>query len=104
MATRFCESAVRLEREVAAKVKGMLARGDSMEDIAVWFGISERVVQAVQTGVVHQLIAPAPASALPPPGPYNAATMGYRALEEVRAAERRLHDVSTSVRSRYRRS
>jgi hypothetical protein len=104
MATRFCESAVKLERELAAKVKGMLARGDSIEDIAVWFGISERVVQAVQTGAVHPQLTPAPADALPPPGPYNAARMGYRALDEVRAAERRLHAVSAAVRNRYHRS
>ena len=104
MATRFRETDVRLDREVAARVKGMLRRGDSVEDIAGWFGISERVVHSVQTGAVHQLLAPAPSDALPPPGPYTPASVRYKALEEARAAERRLHSASTSGRSRYRRT
>lgn len=101
MATR-CESVARLEREIAAKVKGMLARGDEVEDIAVWFGISERVVHAVQIGATHPHVPPAPGHALPPPGPYDSAAIGYRALDEVRAAEQRLYSVATTVRSRYR--
>jgi hypothetical protein len=39
-----------------------------------------------------------------PPGPYDAARMGYRALDEVRAAKRRLHAVSAAVRNGYHRS
>ncbi len=102
MASQFCDNAVRLEREVAAKVKGMLRRGDDLDDIAVWFGISVRVVQAVQAGAVHAQLAPAPDEALPPHGPYDRAKIGYGALNEVQAAERRLHSAASTVRNIYR--
>jgi hypothetical protein len=103
MASQYCENAVKLDREIAAKVKGMLGRGDDLNDIAVWFGVSVRVVQAVQSGAVHGHLAAAPLEALPPPGPYARATMGYGALHAVHAAEKRLHDVGAIVRKRYQR-
>jgi hypothetical protein len=82
--------ALRLERHIAAQIKGMLSRGDKLVDIAVWFGLNVRIVHAVQSGTL-QLSAPvAPAHALPPPGPYPRAVHAYAALEAVQDAERRL--------------
>jgi len=77
-------------------IRGMLARGDALADIAVWFGLNPRVVQAVQTGAVHPFLDAAPDSVLPPPGPYARAGHAYAALAEVHAAERRLFQLAAS--------
>jgi hypothetical protein len=96
--TTFCIDAVQLDRETAACVKGMLARGDAIEDIAVWFGLSVRVVQAVRAGAVHPFLGAAPSHVLPRSGPYKWATVAYRALEAVQKAERELSHVSLCMR------
>jgi hypothetical protein len=71
-------------------MKGMLARGDRLEDIAVWFGLNVRVVHSVQSGAAYPFLTPAPIHALPPAGPYANAAGAYSALADVDAAERRL--------------
>lgn len=96
------EQLARLDREVVAKIKGMLARGDATDDIAVWFGMNARVVHAIAAGAAHALIYPAPRVALPPRGPYSRAPQAYGALREVRDAERRLHAAATAVRNKYK--
>jgi hypothetical protein len=79
----------------------MLARGDVVEDIAVWFGLNVQAVEAVQASAVHPFLTAAPAYALPPAGPYEKATVVYRALDAVREAERRLAHLSCGVRNAY---
>jgi hypothetical protein len=81
---------------MAATIRGMLARGDQLADIAVWFGLNTRVVQAVQTGAVHPFLDAALDSVLPPRGPYARAAHAYAALAEVHAAERRLFLLAAS--------
>lgn len=84
-------------RGTAARIKGMLKRGDQVQDIAVWFGLSLRVVKAVQCGAVHPFVAPAPRHALPEAGPYVWASDLYSALAEVNDAERRLFELRHAV-------
>jgi hypothetical protein len=96
------EELARLEREVIAKIKGMLGRGDSVDDISVWFGVNARVVHAIAAGASYVLIQPAPRNCLPPQGPYRRTPHAYGALREVRDAERRLRFESTIVRGQYK--
>lgn len=56
----------------ASIVKGMLARGDMQHHIAAWFGVNPGRVADVKTGKKYPHVVPAPADALPPPGPYIA--------------------------------
>jgi hypothetical protein len=93
----------RLGRDVVAKIKGMLGRGDALEDIAVWFGINIGAVRAVAAGAADALIEPAPRSALPPQGPYAQMSAVYGALSDVLEAERRLRVAASALRHRYRR-
>lgn len=90
---QFGSHFMRLSLETAALIKGMLARGDSIEDIAVWFGLSFHIVHGVQSGALHPFLAPAPCHALPLPGPYPHASSVYSALADVQAAEQRLFDL-----------
>jgi hypothetical protein len=92
----FPEHAARIDRDMAAIIRGMLARGDQVADIAVWFGLNPRVVHAVQTSAVHAFLAAAPTGVLPPPGPYARARHVYAALADVHAAERRLFRLAAS--------
>jgi hypothetical protein len=57
----------------------------------VWFNV--QVVEAVQAGT--------PSHAPPPAGPFESATLVYRALEAVHEAERRLSHLSLGVRNAY---
>jgi hypothetical protein len=81
---------LQLDQHVAGQIKGMLARGDRLVDIAVWFGLNLRIVHAVQSGAVHPFVPVAPNHALPPPGPYAQAAHAYSALQGVEEAEVRL--------------
>lgn len=89
-----------LDRGTAAVIKGMLGRGDRIQDIAVWFGVSVRVIHAVQSGAVHPFLALAPQNALPPAGPYSGAARAYFALAEIVEAERRLRGVAVGRQCR----
>lgn len=99
--SEFLGAASRLDRETAARIKGMLARGDTLADIAVWFGLNLGVVEAVQAGVVHPFLPAAPAHALPPRGPYEEAAPVYNALKAVHEAERHLSHLASCVRGAY---
>jgi hypothetical protein len=98
---RFRTPPEHLDHETAATMKGMLARGDRVEDIAVWFGLSVRVVHSVQSGAVHPFLAPAPKHALPPPGPYAEAACAYSALADINVAEQRLLRLAVNARSAH---
>src|SRR6266576_5130352 len=54
----------------AAIIKGMLARGDTIHDVASWFGFNQGRVAEIKTGKKHREIMASPASVLPPKGPY----------------------------------
>lgn len=92
---------VHLDRETAATMKGMIARGDCLEDIAVWFGLSVRVVHSVQSGAGHPFLTPAPKHVLPPPGPYADAVCAYSALADIYAAEQRLLKLAANARTAH---
>lgn len=55
----------------ASIVKGMLDRGDRQHDIAAWFGVNAGRIADIKTGAKFPDVPPAPAHALPPPGPYS---------------------------------
>lgn len=86
-----------LDHEAAAKIKGMLARGDQIDDVSVWFGVNAHLVRAMQSGSLHVSVEPAPGWALPPPGPYDHAVRAYQALREVREAEQLLNDMALAA-------
>jgi hypothetical protein len=60
----------RLDEEIGALVKGMLARGDKQSDIAACFMINSGRVAEINTGQRFADVKPAAAVTLPPPGPY----------------------------------
>lgn len=60
----------------ASIVLGMLKRGDRQNDIAAWFGLNgARICELNKMSTPHARkfkdVRPAPAHALPPPGPYS---------------------------------
>ncbi len=59
----------------ASIVKGMIARGDPIHDVAAWFGLNSgriaNVKNAKAEGAKFRDVLPAPDHALPPPGPYS---------------------------------
>ena len=59
-------------------VKGMLERGDSQHHIASYFGVDSRPISLINTGKIFDEILRAPASELPPPGPYAVDPMYIR--------------------------
>lgn len=82
-------SGISLTETDAAVAKGMLARGDRQHDVAAWFGVNSGRIADVATGAKFSWVAPAPASELPPAGPYlngRAAHAAVIALAEARAA------------------
>ena len=60
----------RLDREIAALVKGMLKRGDKQSDIAACFLINGGRISEINTGQRFEYIIPASEDELPPPAPY----------------------------------
>lgn len=69
--TARAESAFdRLDDEIAALVKGMLARGDKQSDIAACFLINGGRISEINTGERFADIPAALPDALPPAGPY----------------------------------
>lgn len=60
----------RLNRDDAAVIKGMLARGDSQHDIASYFGVNGGRIAEI---AIREKFPRAPVSQgrLPPPGPYH---------------------------------
>lgn len=63
-------SGITLTEEDAAIAKGMLQRGDRQHDIAAWFGVNGGRIGEISTGAKFAEVPAAPASELPPPGPY----------------------------------
>lgn len=89
MTFRAAPSGVTLDEADAAKVKGMLARGDRQHDIAAWFGVNGGRIAEIARGRRFRDVLPAPAGELPPPGPYPSgrdAAAVITALDQARAA------------------
>jgi hypothetical protein len=101
MSIQDANSAVQME--VAAKIKGMLARGDRITDIAIWFGLNVYAVGLVQIGALHHLVPAAPEFALPPRGPYKNVGAVYGAIEALRQSESELRRLAADLRSSYSR-
>jgi hypothetical protein len=70
MGHRAEPSGVTLDSSDAAIVKGMLARGDRQHDIAAWFGVNGGRIAEIATGAKFASVVAAPATDLPPQGPY----------------------------------
>jgi hypothetical protein len=70
MSRRAEPSGITLSSDDAAVIKGMLARGDRQHDIAAWFGVNGGRIAEIAIGDKFPNVAAAPASELPPPGPY----------------------------------
>jgi hypothetical protein len=62
-------SGIRLTRDDAAIVKGMLARGDRQHDIASWFGVNGGRIAEISTGDNFASVT-MERDNLPPSGPY----------------------------------
>ena len=73
----------------AAIIKGMLARGDKQQWIAAWFGgdYNSGRIADINTGKTHKGVKPAPASMLPPVGPYASGQAAHRALTALRIVQ-----------------
>jgi hypothetical protein len=83
-------SGIRLDKDDAAIVKGMLARGDRQHDVAAWFGVNGGRIGEISTGAKFADVKPADPSALPPPGPYLAGRQSAALLALLRQ-EGRVH-------------
>jgi hypothetical protein len=62
-------------------VKGMIARGDRQHDIAAYFGVNGGRIGEISTGKRGPGIYAAPATQLPPAGPYMAGRSALRARD-----------------------
>jgi len=83
MGRRAKSSGVALDRDDAAIVKGMLARGDRQHDIAAWFGVNGGRIAEVAGGATFDRVGVAPASDLPPPGPYLSGRQTQQLMEKL---------------------
>jgi hypothetical protein len=88
--SRAKSSGITLDEDDAAIVKGMLERGDRQHDIAAWFGVNGGRIAEIASGAKFAWVLPAPASVLPPPGPYQNGRDAHAALAALDAAKRAL--------------
>ena len=51
-------------------IKGMILRGDNLQDIAFWFGVNLGRISEIRSGIKYNDILPADKNNLPPQGPY----------------------------------
>jgi hypothetical protein len=89
MGRRAEPSGVILDSDDAAIVKGMLVRGDRQHDIAAWFGVNGGRIAEVATGAKFAHVAAAPATDLPPQGPYLSGQKTHELIEKLINAESR---------------
>lgn len=66
---RYKSSSILNEVNVA-QIKGMINRGDNLQDIAFWFGVNLGRISEIRSEQKFNEILPAEKNALPPPGPY----------------------------------
>ena len=78
-------SGIRLDKDDAAIVKGMLARGDRQHDIAAWFGVNGGRIGEISTGAKFAAVEPANPAELPPPGPYLSGRQSTELLARLNA-------------------
>jgi hypothetical protein len=79
---RAPSAGIRLSSADASIVKGMLARDDRQSDIASYFGVNGGRIAEISVGKKFASAPVAPASALPPPGPYIYGDL-HRAMKQV---------------------
>jgi hypothetical protein len=72
MSNRAESSGIALTAKDAALIRGMILRGDRKHDIAAFFGVNPGRVADVESGRLFPSVAAAPATDLPPVGPYLA--------------------------------
>lgn len=80
-----------------AIVKGMIARGDRQHDIAAYFGVNGGRIGEINTGKRGEGVIAAPASDLPPPGPYMAGRSALRARETLTALRDLIDDTIKDI-------
>ncbi len=86
----------RLNEEIAALIKGMLARGDRQSDIAACFGINSGRVSEINTGELYPDVPAALPESLPPrdlPSPYET----LKAKQEIWRVRVALEEVEEAV-------
>ena len=89
---RAAISGIKLTREDAALIKGMLYRGDRQHDIASWFGVNGGRVAEIssRTKFADVLMQ---SDRLPPPGPYLTGKQAH----EAKIALKKLYQEMDSV-------
>jgi len=84
---------------------GMVARGDRIIDISVWFGVSPSTVHAIKKASAKHswTMTDAKAFELPPPGPYQIVQkVEYVALVDTAAVNRAIMNELEDLLSKYR--
>lgn len=84
---------------------GMLARGDRIQDVAYWFGVSPATVHGIKkANAKHSwTMADARVSDLPPPGPYQLVQrIEYVRLVDVDAVNRAIVTEIEALLRKYR--
>lgn len=84
------------EPEIAI-AKGMLSRGDAQHHIAAYFGVNSARINDLKKGTVGSHISLAPATDLPPPGPYMAGRSALRARETLKALRDLIDDAIKDI-------
>lgn len=90
-------SGIHLDREDAAIIKAMIARGDRQHDIAAWFGVNGGRIGEISTGKTFSDVAPASAADIPPPGPYPNGRDATVVMEALVDAQRALTSAAAIV-------
>lgn len=98
MRNRAEPSGITLDRDDAATIKGMLARGDRQHDIAAWFGVNGGRIAEIATGYRFGEVEPAATSALPPRGPYPKGRDAFAAIEALAVARKALDKAEETIR------
>lgn len=87
----------RLDDDVVALVKGMLARGDRQSDIAACFLINSGRIAEINTGARSPNVKAAPLDALPPAGPYTSPFDMWKSKQELWRSRLALEEVEAAI-------
>lgn len=87
---------IRLTKDDAAIVKGMLARGDRQHDIAAWFGVNGGRIGEVSSGDTFGHVQ-AKHENLPPSGPYLTGRSSSRAKDQLEDIKSKLNELLEEV-------
>lgn len=98
MRKRAEPSGVTVSAADAARIKGMLLRGDRQHDIAAWFGVNGGRVAEIAAGHRFSEVVAAPLETLPPPGPYPKVREAVAAIAALGAAKKALIAAEETIR------